>query len=36
MSKNINENKDKFVSLFLEIVPNFEHKEKGRNLDNKM
>ena len=36
MSKNINENKDKFVSLFLKIVPNFEHREKGRNLDNKM
>lgn len=36
ISDNLNSKKSKIVELFLETVPNFEHQEKGKNLDGKM
>ena len=34
--KGSNWNKDQFLSLFKELIPDFGHKETGKNLDNKM
>ena len=31
-----NWNKDQFLTLFKEMIPDFGHKETGKNLDNKM
>ena len=34
--KSSNWNKNQFLSLFKELIPDFGHKETGKNLDNKM
>ncbi|MBS1680850.1 MAG: UDP-N-acetylglucosamine 4,6-dehydratase [Bacteroidetes bacterium] len=36
MKKRVNWTKEELVDLFFKVLPEFEHEEKGKNLDHKM